>query len=148
MLVREIEMNPAFDKRHEDPTTSYGIHCVALPFILKDDTGKGAVQFMLFTGWYLPHVEKEFTNHPHRDTFFKPMPADKGFHSPHRIYKRQKSMTKKCPYLNGKPCYYDGSGLNAEPLYQILLKEGSEGVWKALEKYWNIMFGDNEEGNS
>lgn len=49
-----------------------------------------------------------------------------------------------CEYTDGGPCYYDGSTLNAEPVYKILLEEGSDGVWKYLEEYYEETFKDVE----
>jgi len=46
-----------------------------------------------------------------------------------------------CEYL-GCPCYYDGSGLNAERIYHVMLEKGSDGVWEELEKYYIETFGE------
>lgn len=45
-----------------------------------------------------------------------------------------------CEYLDGEPCYYDGSGLNADRIWLVLLHEGSEGVWRELEQYYADVF--------
>lgn len=44
-----------------------------------------------------------------------------------------------CFVLTGEKgaVYYAGSGLDTEPIFKILKTEGSEGVWKALEKYYH-----------
>jgi len=141
-MTREITIEPAFDKRNADPNKNYGIHGCNLRFVLKGPLG--AVQFLLMTNWQLPHVTEEFLKRPRPDEtslrcFYLPMPADLGYHSPKSTYKGQKSMGP-CEYLDGKPCYYDGSGLNAEPVYERMLKEGSEGVWKELEEYYKSTF--------
>lgn len=47
-----------------------------------------------------------------------------------------------CEYLNGKPCYYDGSSLNAEKYMDILISQGDEALWEALEKYYCETFGE------
>ena len=47
-----------------------------------------------------------------------------------------------CPWLDGRRCYADGSSLNAEPVFQRLLREGDAGVWQALEEYWQETFGE------
>lgn len=46
-----------------------------------------------------------------------------------------------CEYL-GVPCYYDGSGLRAEVVYEVLCTEGSDGVWKYLEKEYIKRFNE------
>ena len=63
-----------------------------------------------------------------------------GYHSLTPTYEGQSICTESCEYLDGKPCYYDRSGLNAESIYEVLLNEGSDGVWRELEKYYNELF--------
>lgn len=133
-------MSPAFDKRSPNPRMNYGIHGVELRMVLIGT--KGATQFVLYTNWQLPHVEAEFDKRPHRERFLdKPMPADLGYHSPTPIYEVQEPRGS-CEYLNGHPCYHDGSGLNAEPIFDVLLREGSEGVWRELTSYYNDTFAE------
>jgi len=139
-VKRIVEFSPAFDKRHPDPKKNYGIHGVELRMILK---GKlGAVQFVLYTNWQLPHVTKESRKElsPDKYCLFEPLPADLGYHSPKPIYEGQSAQSSSCEYLDGKPCYYDGSGLNAHRVYEILLEKGSDGVWAELESYYKETF--------
>ncbi len=132
-----IELTPAFDKRHSDPSKNYGIHGVDLRMILQ---GKlGAVQFVLYTNWQLPHVTAEQNNRKGH-LFCQPLPADLGYHAPTPQHEGQPSQPN-CPYLDGQPCYYDGSGLQAEAVYQTLLTEGSEGVWNVLKQKYKSLFG-------
>lgn len=140
-LERIIEITSAFDKRHADPRQNYGIHGVTMIFMLKGPAGM--VQFVLFTNWHLPHVTKEtdartlakaragFLQDVDLRCFYHPMAADLGYHSPKPMFEGQEP--RECPYLDGQPCYYDGSGLNAERVYDVLLAEGGEGVWRELE---------------
>lgn len=140
-FTKEIVMKPAFDKRHADPNKNCGIHGVNLTMFLTGELG--AVQFVVYTSWQLPHVQKEFDDKPLGNIpymFHKPMAADVGYHSPKPIYDGQISLTDSCSVLDGKPCYYDGSGLHAEKMFEVLLREGSEGVWKKLEEYYNEVF--------
>jgi len=44
-----------------------------------------------------------------------------------------------CEYL-GVPCYCDGSALQAEGYYEILVNQGEEALWKALENYYHQTF--------
>jgi hypothetical protein len=50
-----------------------------------------------------------------------------------------------CEYLDDAPCFYDGSGLNAERIYKVLLEKGSDGVWQELEEYYEHTFKDVDE---
>jgi hypothetical protein len=129
MFEKVIECDPAYDKRDDDSKKNYGVGALMLRFILKSD--KGAVQFVLNTGWYLPHVQ--LTG--------EPMPWDLGYHSPVPMYDNQPIVTDECPYLDGKPCYYDGSSLNAEQVFEVMLREGIDSVWAFLEEYHHQRFG-------
>lgn len=142
-MERIVEFTPAFDKRNPNPSKNYGIHGVDLRMYLKGE--KGVVQFVLYTNWHLPHVQDELLNKATRqdkrylEVIFNPQPADLGYHSYKPKYEGQ-YHTDNCPLLDGHECYYDGSGLNAERIYDVLLKEGSEGVWRELEEYYNHIF--------
>jgi len=129
---RILEFSPAFDKRRETPNC--GIHCVEMRFVLKGP--KGAVQFLLYTDWQLPHILKEFKA---RNFHIGVMPADLGYHSPTPMYDDQRPM-EDCEYLDGRPCYYDGSTLNAERAYKVLAEEGEEGLWGFLSGYYESTF--------
>lgn len=142
-MEKIIKFYPAFDKRNSDPSKNYGIHGVELRMVLKGD--QGAVQFVLYTNWNLPNVTEEFLTRPSKDRIdlecrFLPLPADLGYHSPKPMYEGQSIASESCEYLDGKPCYYDGSGLNAERIYKILLYKGSDGVWEELQNFYNELF--------
>jgi len=127
---RRVEINPAYDKRHPDPAKNYGIHGVDICFVLKGS--EGAVQFVLYTGWQLPSIV---------DRFRDPMPVDLGYHSPVPHYEGQMVIAESCELVDGKPCYYDGSTLNADPVFDALTREGEKGVWDRLEAYYGELFG-------
>jgi len=44
-------------------------------------------------------------------------------------------MQQECPILKA-PCYYDGSSLGAQKVFDILVEKGDEGVWEYMEKYY------------
>lgn len=153
MFTKEITIAPAYDKRNKNPDKDCGVHGCEMRFILKGELG--VVQFVLFTNWQLPHVTQEFLDMPMINTTdmdikirYLPSPADLGYHSPVPIYEGQEPMNKPCEYLDGKPCYYDGSGLNAETIYKVLLEKGSDGVWKELEIYYHDTFDEIEAKNN
>jgi hypothetical protein len=129
---KNIKFYPAFDERK----SGFGIKSVEMFFYLKGE--KGTVQFLLYTGWHLPHVAKELDV----SSSLEPLPADLGYHSYAPMYEGQEKV--KCNILNGEDCYYDGSSLDAIRIFDILLSEGSDGVWKALEEYYKEVFGSDE----
>jgi len=147
MKERIIKFTPAFDKRSSDPKKNYGIRGVNLGFYLKGE--KGTIQFIIYTNWFLPHVMKELkhdTTWKYDDGVwcpFKPLPADVGYHSPVPLYEGQTINYHDCEWTGGA-CYYDGSGLNAKRVFEILCKEGDEGVWKELEREYQLRFEGGE----
>lgn len=72
--------------------------------------------------------------------FFLPTPVDLGYHSYTPHYEGQEPVSSECEWLGGKPCYYDGSTLNAERIFDVLVAEGDEGVWRELEVYYMDLF--------
>lgn len=142
-MKRLIEWEPAYDRRHTDPAKNYGIGSMSIRFVLIGE--HGAVQFLLFTGWHLEHVRKEHCDSPY---FGEPMAADLGYHSYEPQYEGQSAITDSCPYLNGAPCYYDGSGLAAERVFETFLSGGEEALWKELEEYYHDTFGSKGDTNA
>lgn len=127
--------------------TNYGIGSVQIRFVLKGP--KGAIQFLVGTDWYPPHVQQATFDNPRawRNTYFQIRPDgwDVGYHSLTPMYDGQNTVSDSCEYLDGKPCYYDGSSLRADTwVKEILLKEGSDGVWKAMEKEYVVRFEGGE----
>lgn len=143
---RIVELEPAYDRKAE----GYGIHGVELRMVLKG--AEGAVQFALSTGWYLPetvgseagdwdiHHRYDECLHRHGLGSHHPMPTDLGYHSRVPRYDDQSAITQECIYLDGEPCYYDGSTLNAWHPFEALLRGGHEGVWTYLENYYAEIF--------
>lgn len=115
---------------------SHGIGAVDMRMVLKGS--KGAVQFLLSTGWYMEETP--------RSSSMGPLASDLGYHSPKPMYEEQTTMGP-CPYLDGADCYYDGSGLNADAVFDIMRREGGEAVWKALEGYYRSTFEGGESAS-
>ena len=144
-FTRTVEFTAAYDKRDPDPARNYGVHGVNIRFLLKGP--EGVAQFLLYTNWMLPHVQEEFDSkllNQFPYMFHKPLPTDLGCHSPKPRHEGDTAITESCSYLDGKPCYYDGSGMAAKRVYKRLLREGDTGVWDELEKYYMGIFGLKE----
>ena len=115
---------------------SHGVHGMSIRFLIKGEAG--AVQFLLYTG-FVP------SNDGHkRDKNSGPLPADLGYHSPKPMYEGQSTQTKSCEFLDGKPCYYDGSSLNADEAYKTLINAGEDDLWRFLEEYYLCTFKDGD----
>jgi len=141
---RITELVGAFDKRHPNPSKNYGIHGMDARFVLKG--ARGAVQFVAFLGIQLPHVREELRRkHSATDKYdsFAPMGADVGYHAPAPCYEGQSLTHDSCPYLDGKPCYYDGSGLRADEFMPEFIAGGSDAVWAMLEQEYQKRFGED-----
>lgn len=150
-MQREVRFEAGYDYREEDkdkPRGKHrGQHGLQIRFLLRgDEVAEGIVQFLVYTDWLPtwvvsqgpPWKEKmvQPTSIPSiRDMF--PMAADLGHHWPVPTYEGESSMN--CDLLEGGTCYYDGSGLNAEPVLAALLTEGDAGVWKILEDYYQSL---------
>ena len=132
-MERRIEIYPSWDKGE-----LYGIDCAEIAFYL---IGKrGAYQFKAFTGWWLPHLRKQERCQPGRHGFSYPRGFDIGYHAREAQYEGQEPLTDDCPIIGGK-CYYDGSSLQAEPIAEAMVAEGSDAVWAELENRYIDQFG-------
>ena len=139
-MEKIIKFIPAFDKRHSDPSKNYGIGAMNCFMILKDKDK--AVHFLFSTGIYLPETVGEYIANgkakyekmAHGYYYFnKPMAFDVGYHDTKPHYKEQKISQDKCTWT-GKPCYSDGSALRSDKFLDILVRKGSDEVWKMLER--------------
>ena len=135
---RITRWQPAYDKRDADPAKNYGIHGMTLRFILKGE--RGATQFVIYTNWHLRHIQDERDGRQRHHFSCHPMPADLGYHSPTALYEGQTGRGD-CDLLPDGKCFYDGSTLNAEPVYWRFVAEGEDAVWAELEDYYNARFG-------
>jgi uncharacterized protein (TIGR02996 family) len=148
---RRTVFEPAYDHRNQP---GGGTHGVQLRMVLIGPVG--AVQFLAYLPWNLPAAQDALD----RQTvaaiaagggdaltilriLYRPMAADLGYHARVPQYDGQAAIKDGCEYLGG-PCYYDGSGLNAEVVLNVLITKGSEGVWDYLDKYYHATFTGGE----
>jgi hypothetical protein len=136
--VRRIDFEPGYDCIHDYPKCHqtmgggrHGRHGMNLRFLL--GTEEGVVQFLMCASDWLPgSIQHGSTN---RDLpLHGAMAADLGHHWTRPVYEGQDGGGA-CEYLYGAKCYYDGSGLNADPILERFFREGLDGVWRELEKY-------------
>lgn len=143
-----IEWTPAFDKRNSNPNKDYGIHGMNLRFLLKGE--KGMTQFVIYTNWQLPHVTKEFEKEISSSQFphlmCNPLPADFGYHAKEPQYEGQDLM--ECCYSESGKCYYDGSSLYAQTVFDRFVTEGDSAIWEELEKAYHERFDMVEENQN
>lgn len=131
---RVILMHPAWDKRHGDPAKNFGVHGVDMSFaVIRAGT---AVDFLLMTGWHLPHVREE----PGRA---RPsaLPAAVQYHAPAPWAEYLDSPTSDSCGFTGGVCFSDSSGLDALTVFDLLCTDGLAAIWRELEQRWVSQFG-------
>lgn len=136
-LVDKIEWWPAFSWRKPDPKRDYGNGALMIRFIVMGP--KGAVQWYTSTGWYLAAVREIAASNPYRERD-KLEGWDLGYHALEPQYEGQNVSRESCEYCGGKPCYYDGSSLQAKELEEGFLAGGPEWVFKKLREYYAYTF--------
>lgn len=150
-LERITMFRPAFDKRSDTPSKNYGIGDVRCYMVLKGT--KGAVHFTFGTGMFLESTMDEYARagrlNPVVENNYvfilnRPMGYDVGYHSltPLSEYEKENGGRPDCDWLDGKPCYGDGSALRAEEWMKIFLEKGSDEIWKMLEVEYEQTFKD------
>jgi hypothetical protein len=131
---RETVIEAAWDKVEQ----GFGRHSCELRMYLH--CPKAVIQFVLYTGWPLqPYVDD--MRPLNFDHLVKPCPADIGYHAMEPQYDEQPSQ-ENCRFFG--TCYYDGSSLSANRIFQIMTREGSEGVYKAMQEYYEYHFEDKD----
>lgn len=111
---------------------SHGIHGVDMIWVLKGD--KGAVDFVLFTGW-MPQTAGRLASM----VGLPPVPASIGWHSNTPLFPAHGKRKGKCPWVDG-PCYPDTSFTLSEKAFAILTAEGEEPLWAFLESCYRNQF--------
>ncbi len=121
LFERSVRFVAAYDKRE----TGHGTHGVDMHMVLLGPDG--AIEFVVSTGWH----------------WHEPYGADGrdlNYHSHGPILDSTEVARADCKILDG-PCYTgDGSGLRAKPIFDALLREGSEGVWRMLREEYDAVF--------
>lgn len=145
-FTRWVEFEDAYDKRNIDSAKDCGIGAYMVRMVLA--RGPRAIQFYWSTGIHPQHIEDEWraTGKDKEIGFLlKPMGYDVGYHSPVPMYEGQTMLSNDCP-ITGGVCYYDGSGLQAMKMVELLFREGVDAVWGSLEARWADQFGESEDG--
>jgi len=169
-LERSIDWSPAWDRRSNDPSKDYGVHGVQMVWMVRGPMGaitfvvytnwmlphvyewqdtKRKIDFMkgvskLKLRAELEHGKLEGT--PILEVFEdtccsfldRPMAADIGYHSLRSQYCGQEPQ-EECRYVFG-PCYYDGSALRSQDVFQVLVEHGGEVLWRYLEWEYHERF--------
>ena len=129
-LIREVRLIPAFD--HTDKPGG-GRHGVELLFLLTGN--RGVVEMCVFTGWGLKPIKG--SRIPSDVMTHHPCPARMNFHSPVLLSDANAIKEDACGLLEGCPCWcLTTFHEEHDRMFQVLLLEGSEGVWREMEKFY------------
>ncbi|HEY7009066.1 MAG TPA: hypothetical protein VH395_09010 [Jatrophihabitantaceae bacterium] len=139
---REVLFEAGYDYRAEDANKPFGqkrgAHGLNIRFLLHRP--RGTVQFLIFTHW-LPGTVGPIGEIPlQRLAPVGPMAADLGYHWDEAHYDDQPQQ--QCDVRPSGSCFYDGSGLNAQPVFAALLEHGDEAVWALLRDYYDELAGE------
>jgi hypothetical protein len=76
--------------------------------------------------------------------WFEPSGADLGYHSPVPLRDDQRGTEPRpgCPYLDGRPCWNDGSATAGGELLEAFQACGPDGIWRHLEWYYRETFAE------
>jgi hypothetical protein len=146
-LKREVRFEPGYDCirfecKHGSERCkpgsggSHGRHGMQIRWLVVGE--KGAVQFLLYTTDWGPEPAP-FGGRLFERELLGPSPCDLGYHAKEAQYEGQEAMRGNCDVLGG-PCYYDGSGLNADEPWRVLCNWGGEALWEYLEGYYGHVF--------
>jgi len=134
-----------FEPGYDSGTRERGIGSMQIRFVLKGELG--AVQILFGTDWY-PRSAQERLHTMGLDRLYseylhmKPDAWDVGYHSPTPQYEGHTPSSDSCEFLDGKPCYYDGSSLAADPVRDAFLEKGEESVWAVAKDRYIELFGE------
>lgn len=135
---KKVYVRPAYDLRSPIPSKNYGIHACEINFILHGP--KDAVYFLIYTDWFLPHVQQELQIKNWNRDQIKPEGYHVGYHSPIPLQKYDSEQ--ECDILPEGKCYSSSEYTTAATWIPEFLAGGTEWLWPQLETYYNKTFGD------
>ena len=139
-LQRQVLVLPAYDRRHPVADKDGGIHSADLVFLVKGE--HGAVDLVIHTGWFLPHVRAELEKKPGTSFMFDTAPASIGVHSlrPRPDWQSEAldfNPRGICSYLQ-RPCIAFEQFLASKDYFDVLVGQGSEALWLKLEERYRL----------
>ena len=124
-------MDPA--ERSKPASQRYGRHSMQMRWLLRGP--HGVAQFLMSTGW-TPEPAPADPSWPSLRDWMTTSPSgwDLGYHARVPQYEGAEQYGEQpCSYLEA-PCWYDGSGLAADPVLAAFFDRGEVAVWEALRE--------------
>lgn len=147
-MERILRISGAYDGR--DHPRNYGIGAMSIWLAVKGN--KGGVSCKFGTSWYLPQNQPSslgmLSQHPFNpcEELMQPKGWDISYHSKEQNYDWV-TPTKDCELTDGD-CWCDGSSLQAQKQWlPVFLHEGSEGIFKRLEQFYESHFNGADRPN-
>ncbi len=136
-LTKTIEVIPGWDRREQDK----GFHGCEVLFILRGQAG--VLTFASGTDWSPMSVQQKHMNGAQRTNIVgvQPVAMDFVYHSFRPSSLPEKNRHNNCPYATDGICYTHISHDVAVYLRDVLLKEGSDGVWRELRQRYRSAAG-------
>jgi len=125
-LAGDMERAVVFQPGYRTDRKTYGLHGMDITWLLRGPLG--VAQFVVFTHWtpgevgHIDWLSRKISS---------PMAADLGYHALCAQYDGQTPMGD-CDYLDDRPCFYDGSSLQAQELFARFVIEGDAVIWREL----------------
>lgn len=141
MIEHSVRFYPAYDDMinecEHETKGDHGRASVRVNFIAQDDSR--AAVLSTSTGWYLPET------YDGKDIYGQPLIWNKegakrwssaaiDIHSPEPQFEDHPVSNENCPFTGGD-CYSDTGFSAADVVLQILVRQGEDEFWKALEKW-------------
>lgn len=114
---------------------SHGVHGMEIRWYLRGP--KGCSQFAISTYWTPGELRPGHGLSPNGQGTWRQYPngIDVGYHAHVPQYPDQWGQDE-CSLLGG-PCFYDGSGLQADDLVKRFVAEGEPAIWSELLEVYN-----------
>ncbi len=126
---RWVEFKPGYSCTRERGPDWHGHHGVEVRFYSRDRATGRVGQLLVMTGWAPGHLMEEWAK---RRGLMAPV-CSADIHSPAPLYDGQRPLDFECEVLGGE-CYFDGSGLFGEKLFELLRGPGGlDAMFEALE---------------
>lgn len=139
-LTREVRFDAAWD--HRDRPGS-GQHGVEAWFFVRGR--EGAVTLCVYTGWALSLGAKAtFPRDP--PIAHEPIAAAFTRHSPVPLG-QDDDTHEACEALGSRACWFESRSYSqADELFRLLVREGSDGLWREMEAHYREAFRATGEG--
>jgi len=145
MLKEDISITPAFDYMNNKDKAEYGRGCSIITFAIIGE--KGAITLTAFTNWFLPETLKVVPNITKIDNNIHSKIAQIHTNTPLKNIDDNLLFINcydNCSYVISEKCYCYSflSCHKEEELIELLIRKGSDALFKELESYYKIYLQD------